>query len=179
MKYKFILLYAILKVNGSQLRLIFSNYSSILFFFSFISFNWDILSHWYFIVGQIVPLVFINYKIIRFFFCYSISEASNIQLESSRDDDASSKSSYLSDNENCSKTNDSESEDTLSEVLQPYRYDLAGIQPSICWQCRRQSKQSEGALKQIELLPIKTDILRLQIKRYFKNFVFRLEKRDM
>ena len=49
-------------------------------------------------------------------------------------------------------------------------------------QCRRQSKQSEGALansrgalKQTELFHLKTDILQLQIKRYFKNLCLKKE----
>ena len=53
-------------------------------------------------------------------------------------------------------------------------------------QCRRQSKQSEGApaenggaLKKTEVLHIKTDTLQLQIMRYFKNFVIMFEKRDV
>ena len=51
-------------------------------------------------------------------------------------------------------------------------------------QCRRQSNRSEatlaesaGALKQTKFLHIKTDILRLQIMRYFINFAFISEKK--
>ena len=54
-------------------------------------------------------------------------------------------------------------------------------------QCRRQSNQSEGALaengggtlKYTEIFHVKTDILRLQIMRYFNNFVFISEKQDV
>ena len=51
-------------------------------------------------------------------------------------------------------------------------------------QCRRQSNQSKGALaasgralKQTEFFCIKTDILRLQIMRYFNNFTIMSEKK--
>ena len=53
-------------------------------------------------------------------------------------------------------------------------------------QCRRQSNQSEGAsaesrgaLKYTEIFHLKTDVFRLQIMRYFNNFVFISEKRDV
>ena len=53
--------------------------------------------------------------------------------------------------------------------------------------CRRQSKRNNGALaesgrgalKQTELLHIKTDILRLHNMCYLKNIVIMLEKRDI
>ena len=67
---------------------------------------------------------------------------------------------------------------------------MATFKSEICFaeasllQCRPQSKrsegtlaESEGALKQTELLHIKTDILRLQITDYFLNFVFVFEKK--
>ena len=53
-------------------------------------------------------------------------------------------------------------------------------------QCRRQSNQSEralaengGIIKYTSIFHTKTDILRLQIMRYFNNFVIISKKRDV
>ena len=55
-------------------------------------------------------------------------------------------------------------------------------------QCRRQSNRSEGALAESGgggdtkinwIFAHKTDILRLQIMRYFRNFALTFEKRDV